>query len=126
MVSMKSLVLGAAVAVGGLGLGAAQAHAARIQLYVGGQAGYAAPAPGPGYVWVNGYWDNGYWVQGYWAPPQVGYGVSFGEPVYGGGYGYDRGDWGRRDFDRGRDFDRRDRDDRDRGFDRHDGDRFRR
>ena len=126
MVSMKSLVLGVALVAGGLGLGTSQAHAARIQVYVGGQAGYAAPAPGPGYVWVNGYWANGYWTPGYWAAPQVGYGFRFGQPAYGRGYDNDRRDWDRRDFDRDRDYDRRDFDRRDRDYDRRDGDRFRR
>ena len=34
---------------------------------------YMAPAPGPGYSWVEGYWGyNGprrFWTPGYWAPP---------------------------------------------------------
>lgn len=35
---------------------------------------YTTPAPGPGYVWVDGYWYRGVWVSGYWqqvytAPP---------------------------------------------------------
>ncbi len=38
----------------------------------------AGAAPGPGYVWVNGYWywsgAQWQWMRGYWAPvPAVGY-----------------------------------------------------
>jgi len=66
MGSMKKWMLGAALAVGALGIAAAPAQAARIGIYVGAPAAYIPPCPGPGYVWVAGYWDNGYWVPGYW------------------------------------------------------------
>ena len=35
---------------------------------------YRPPAPGPGYVWIDGYTDAyGVWVNGYWAlPPYAG------------------------------------------------------
>jgi hypothetical protein len=35
--------------------------------------GYVGVAPGPGYVWTDGYWDlrgsNWYWVNGRWLRP---------------------------------------------------------
>lgn len=67
MGSMKKWMLGAALALGIVSLGAAPAQAARVGvgIYVGARA-YAPPCPGPGYVWVDGYWANGYWVPGYW------------------------------------------------------------
>lgn len=41
-----------------------------VQAYVGGPIGYA---PGPGYVWADGFWDlhgnNWVWAHGYWARP---------------------------------------------------------
>jgi hypothetical protein len=62
MGSMKKWILGAALAVGVVGMGAAPAQAARVGIYIGAPAA----CPGPGYVWVAGYWANGYWVPGYW------------------------------------------------------------
>jgi hypothetical protein len=86
MGSMKKWMLAAALAAGTVGLGASQAHAARIGVgvYVDGPA-YVAPCPGPGYAWVAGYYANGYWVPGFWrAPePRVGVGVAVR-----GGYGW--------------------------------------
>jgi hypothetical protein len=90
MVSMKKLVLGAAVLAGALGLGAAnQAQAAEVSVYVhGGPMAYVPPCPGAGYAWVNGYWAGGYWVPGRWnfvgvrGPAPI---VRFG---YYRGYGY--------------------------------------
>jgi hypothetical protein len=81
MVSLKNLMLGAAIVVGGMGLGAAPAQAARIGVYVRGPVAYVPPSPGPGYIWVNGYYANGYWVPGYWNAPAVGFGVRIGGPV---------------------------------------------
>jgi hypothetical protein len=104
MASMKSLMLGAAILAGAAGLGAANANAAQFGIYVGTPNAYAAPYPGPGYAWIDGYYDGGYWVPGRWA--------------YAGHY--DRDDYYRsyrgRDWDRHRDWDR----DRDRHFDRDD------
>lgn len=68
---------------------------------------YPPPAPGYGYVWVNGYWDwIGYewtWNSGFWAPRQAGfafYAPRFvfvnGEPVYYRGYWADP--YGRREY----------------------------
>jgi hypothetical protein len=84
MGSIKKTVLGIALAVGALGLGATQANAARIGfgVYVGAR-GYVPPAPGPGYAWVNGYYNGGYWVPGFWRAPEPRYGV-----VVRGGYGW--------------------------------------
>ena len=79
MGSMKKWMLGAALAAGIVGMGAAPAQAARVGVYIGAP-GYVAPCPGPGYVWVAGYWENGYWVPGYWN--FVGVGVG---PVIRGG-----------------------------------------
>lgn len=105
---MKQLgkwMLGAAVAVGALGLGATQAKAAEFGVYVGGPVAYVPPCPGPGYVWVTGYYANGYWVPGYWS--------------FVGVRGWDRDDFRyRRDFDRDRDRDRYRDFDRDRYRDR--------
>ena|SRR5579862_6668015 len=116
MTSMKSLMLGVAILAGAAGLGATNAHAARIGVYIGGPSVYVPPSPGPGYSWVAGYYDGGYWVPGRWA---------FAGRV-------DRDDFYRRDFDRDRFYDRGrfyDRDDHRRDFDRdrdRDHDRFRR
>jgi hypothetical protein len=56
-------------------------------------------APGPGYVWTNGYWDwNGgrwVWVGGNWVVPPHGHRVWV-EPYYHpyrGAYHYHRGHW---------------------------------
>jgi len=115
MGNMKKWMLGAALAVGALGLCTAPAQAARFRVYVGvgAPAAYVPPCPGPGYAWVAGYWNDGYWTPGYWN--YVGYAPRV---VVGGGFGWDRGYAYHRDFDRDRGFDRRDRDDR--HFDRDD------
>jgi len=107
-------MLGAAVAVGALGLAATPAKAAEFGIYMRGPAAYVPPCPGPGYAWVAGYYADGYWMPGRWN--------------YVGERGWDRDNHYRysrdsdRDRDRGgyRDFDRnRDRDrDGDRGRDR--------
>ena len=120
MVSMKKLMLGAAVLAGALGLGANKAQAAQIGVYVGGgPVAYVPPCPGPGYAWTAGYYAHGYWVPGRWAfvgvrGPEVGYGYYHRDrDDY---YRHDRDDYYRhdRDFDRHHDRDR----DRDRGWDR--------
>jgi hypothetical protein len=80
MGSMKKLMLGAALALGTLGLAAAPAQAARIGVFVGGPA-YVPPCPGTGYAWVGGYWNAGVWVPGYWNFV----GVRVGGPVIRGG-----------------------------------------
>jgi hypothetical protein len=72
-------------------------------------------APGPGYVWVDGYWypaGNRYrWHEGYWSrPPYEGY--RWAQPRYEGGMFYN-GYW---DGDRGR-FEHDHRWDRDRNRD---------
>lgn len=83
MASMKKMMLGAALAVGTLGLAAAPANAAvRFGVAIGGPVAYVPPCPGAGYVWVNGYWAGGAWVPGYWNAPAVGFGVRVGGPVY--------------------------------------------
>lgn len=87
MVSMKKWMLGAALAIGTVGLAATPAHAAvRIGVAIGGPVAYVPPCPGPGYAWVNGYWADGAWVPGYWnfvgVGPAVGFGVRIGGPVY--------------------------------------------
>lgn len=98
---MKKLgkwMLGAAVAAGTMGLGAATAQAAEFGVYVRGPVAYVPPCPGPGYVWISGYYANGYWIPGLW---------RF-EGVRGGVY-HDRG-WVQdhyRDHDRGWDHRRR-------------------
>lgn len=109
MASMKSLMLGAAILAGAVGLGATNANAAQFGIYIGsGPAAYAPPCPGPGYSWVAGYWDDGYWVPGRWAYMGDYDRDDFyrhrdwdGDRYYGGYYGggrYYRGDdhhWGR-------------------------------
>ena len=113
MASIKSWMLGAALAAGAIGMSAAPAHAAHIGIYIGAPVAYVPPCPGPGYFWEAGYYSGGYWVPGRWEFRGV----------------VDRDDFYRRhDFDRDRYYDRdryRDRDDRYRDRD-HDGDRFRR
>ena len=101
-------------------------------------AAYRPVAPGPGYIWVDGYTDEyGNWVDGYWAlPPYAGaywvapryYGGRFVAGYWGGERHFDRDDFRFResrefrehDFDRGRSFDR----DRGRSFDRDHGREF--
>lgn len=85
MRSMRNWVLGAAMLAGTLGLGATQAQAARIGVYVGAPVAYVPPCPGAGYVWVAGYYANGYWVPGRWNFV----GVRGVGPVV--RFGYDRG-----------------------------------
>ncbi|HEX8984492.1 MAG TPA: hypothetical protein VF767_03640 [Bryobacteraceae bacterium] len=84
-----------------------------VGVYVGGGYGpayYAAPCPGPDYVWVPGYWTSvgprPYWSEGYWAPPRYR-GWYHGRRYRGYGrydrfeHGYrgerNRGRWGRWD-----------------------------
>ena len=61
-----------------------------------GVVGYA---PGPGYVWVDGFWDwrggNWHWVRGYWTrPPRArAIWVSPRWEPYGRGYRFHRGYW---------------------------------
>jgi hypothetical protein len=86
MGSTKKWMLGAALAVGVVGMGAAPAQAARVGIYIGAPAAYVPPCPGPGYVWVAGYRANGYWVPGYWNYPAVGPRVV----VRGYGWDHDR------------------------------------
>jgi len=110
---MKQLgkwMLGAAVAVGTLGLGTTAAHAAQIGVYVsGGPVAYVPPCPGPGYQWVAGYYSGGYWVPGRWA--FVGARSYDRDDYRFRAYDRDRGSWGDRDRDRDRDRGRdRDRD----------------
>ena len=81
MVSLKKMMLGAALVAGTLGLGTAPAHAARSSqnwVYVGGPAAYIPPSPGPGYVWVDGYYGH----PGFWRAPVVGFGYRYGGPVF--------------------------------------------
>jgi len=91
-------------------------------------------APGPDYVWVDGYWypvGNRYrWHDGYWSRPPYG-GARWIAPRHDGERfyeGYWEGDRGRYDHDHRWDRDRRNRDfghdrdhdrDRDRDRDRH-------
>lgn len=83
MVSMKKMMLGAALAVGALAMTAVPANAAvRFGVAIGGPVAYVPPCPGPGYVWVNGYWANGAWMPGYWNDSAVGFGVRIGRPAY--------------------------------------------
>jgi hypothetical protein len=67
---------------------------------------YARPvAPGPGYVWVDGYWYpvNGHyvWHRGYWTEPPYGGAIWVGPRWEGGRYynGYWNGDRGRFEHD---------------------------
>jgi len=65
-------------------------------------AAYRPPAPGPGYIWIDGYTDDyGNWVDGYWAlPPYAGaywvapryYGGRFVAGYWGGERHFDRDD----------------------------------
>jgi len=103
MVSLKKMVLGAAVAIGGLAASAAPANAA-VRVFVGGPvaAAYVPACPGPGYVWVAGYWNGGVWVPGFWRFGGVRGPVfvdRFHGPVYGRGF-YARGSFGHDHFRR--------------------------
>ncbi len=101
MVSMKKMMLGAALAVGAVAMTAAPANAAvRFGVAIGGPVAYVPPSPGPGYAWVNGYWAGGAWVPGYWNAPAVGFGVRIGGPVY----HFDHGPY-YRGYDHGRGYD---------------------
>ena len=78
MVSLKKMMLGAALVAGTLGVGTAPAHAARFGVYVGGPAAYIPPSPGPGYVWVDGYYGH----PGFWRAPVVGFGYRYRGPIF--------------------------------------------
>ena len=66
MLSMKKVMLGAALVASGLGIASTQAKAAEIGVYVGAPVAYVPPCPGPGYAWVAGYYSGRYWVPGRW------------------------------------------------------------
>ncbi len=118
MKSMKSWMLSAALVIGGLGLLAVPAHAARWGVYVGvgAPAAYMPPCPGPGYSWISGYYADGGWVPGYWNYVGDGDGDGYGYRGYYRGWdrdrywhgdddhGWDRGrGWGHEDhWDHGR------------------------
>jgi len=61
--------------------------------------GVVGMAPGPGYVWVNGYWDwrggNYFWVRGSWVlPPRRGaVWIAPAYRPYRNGYRYQAGRW---------------------------------
>jgi len=107
MKNIGKWMLGAAIVAGGLGLGAGTAQAAQLRVYVGSQAAYVPPSPGPGYVWVTGYYNDGYWVPGYWNYAGTGY-----------AYRYDRDDYRHVDRDDVRRYDRDNFRGNDRGQDR--------
>jgi hypothetical protein len=109
MASMKSLMLGAAILAGAVGLGTTNAKAAQFGVFIGGQSAYAAPYPGPGYAWVAGYYDGGYWIPGRWA-----YTGRFDGDDFYRGHDRDRYYDRERNNDRWRAYDH----DRDRGHDR--------
>jgi hypothetical protein len=104
MNGMKSWMLGAAVVAGAAALGAAQAQAAEFGIYARGPVAYVPPCPGAGYFWTAGYQAHGYWIPGRWE--------------FRGGRdreAFARIDRGRdREFDRGRNWDRRNDRDHDR------------
>ena len=63
------------------------------------RAGFVGRAPGPGYVWCDGYWDwrggRWFWMNGFWQrPPRV---HAVWVPAYwelhGRGYRFHRGKW---------------------------------
>jgi hypothetical protein len=66
MRNMRNWMLGAAVAAGGMGMGAGSAQAAEFGIYARGPVAYVPPCPGPGYFWIAGYQTNGYWIPGRW------------------------------------------------------------
>jgi hypothetical protein len=96
MISIKKMVLGAAVAIGGLAAAATPANAA-VRVFVGAPiapVAYVPACPGPGYVWTAGYYAGGVWVPGFWRFGGVRGPVvvdRFHGPVYGRGfYGHER------------------------------------
>lgn len=89
MVSMRKMMLGAALVAGALGLGANKAQAAEFEVHMRGPAVVVPPCPGDGYAWVNGYWEGRRWFPGRWNF------VGRRAPVM--GYGYHRG-FGNREF----------------------------
>lgn len=72
---MLLAVMAAALAAVGCGPGYVGIYArtapppVRVEAY--------GPAPGPGYIWLNGYWgyrgDNYHWVSGRWERPPRGH-----------------------------------------------------
>ncbi|MGD0732071.1 MAG: hypothetical protein ABR956_12475 [Terracidiphilus sp.] len=93
MKNMRSWLLGAAMAVAGLGLIPPTAQAAEFRVHVRGPVAYVPPCPGPGYAWTAGYYANGCWVPGFW---------NFVGVRVGGPYAhYDRGPVFRGYVDRG-------------------------
>ena len=100
MKTIGKWMLGAALAVATLGMGTAQANAARIHVGIGfggpvvAPVAYVPPCPGAGYVWVAGFYNPyGVWVPGYWNFVGVGPAVRYGGPVVVGhwSHGYYRG-----------------------------------
>jgi hypothetical protein len=92
MKNLSKWMLGAAVVVGGLGLGSTTAQAAEFGVYVRGPVAYVPPCPGAGYVWVAGYMANGYWIPGRWNFVGVRGGERFAYvgPARGLDYHFDR------------------------------------
>lgn len=92
MKNVSRWMLAAAVVAGGLGLGATNANAAQIGIYVRSGRPSIPPCPGPGYVWVNAYYDSwGNYTPGYWNYV----GVAYYEPEAGVYMGYGGGGWDR-------------------------------
>lgn len=99
--AMRSAILCAAL-LGSLGLAACSgryvnyAIAAPPAPYVAGPVGYA---PGPGYVWMDGFWNlNGgrwAWVNGRWAVPPRRHAVWVADrwERHGGNWRHRRGHW---------------------------------
>lgn len=111
---MKKLFAVMLVAVGFLLAPAASAANFGIGISIGvpppPYAYYMPPAPGVGFMWVDGFWyprgGRYLWRDGYWARPQYAGGYWVAPRYYGGRYynGY----WGRGDRDRDGIPDRRD------------------
>jgi len=102
---LKRILATGALAFGTFFISSAAFARVDVGISVGGPpppprvVGAVGVAPGPGYVWTNGYWDwSGgawVWVGGRWGLPPHGHGVWV-EPYYHpyhGGYHYHRGYW---------------------------------
>jgi WXXGXW repeat (2 copies) len=84
---MKTKLIATLALLGGSTLFAAPRIAIGVEAGpVYGAYGYTAPAPvavapGPGYIWVDGFWEyvgpRRVWRPGYWAPPRAAFRGDF-------------------------------------------------
>ena len=99
---MRKKLLGVAAVLLGTVLSACGGYSAGYYSYgppPAARYGAIGYAPGPGYVWVDGYWNRGSrnwgWVNGYWARPPRGHSswVRSEWRNEGGRWRFHRGHW---------------------------------